>query len=77
MLKDATNFTATEILSLCSQGEKFKCPVCGRQLVTIPENLSFGTRPAGIKCPENPNHYLIYGDDAQRMLEMRKRMGLS
>ncbi|PML78518.1 hypothetical protein [Enterovibrio norvegicus] len=76
MSQDKTALPASEILRLAANGEKFQCPVCNSQLVTIPETLAAGERSQGIQCPKVQKHYLIYGDDAERILEMRKRMKL-
>lgn len=72
--RKANTLTASEALAAYSRGERLACPVCGATLASVPEVLEPGTRPMGLKCPNDIHHFLIHGEPADDMKAVRERM---
>jgi len=74
MTNQINNLSGSEVLNLAAQKREMFCPVCSARLVTIPLDVAEGSRPLGVTCPNDKEHFFIYSEDASRVQEMRKRM---
>lgn len=73
---DLASLKGSAILDLAKEGHTLLCPVCGNQLVTIPEQLPLGARPLGVACPMSQRHYIFYAEPADRVQNVRKGIAL-
>jgi len=73
---DLASLKGTAILDLAKEGQILLCPVCESQLITIPEQLTFGERPLGVTCPISQRHYIFYAEPADRVQRIRRGMAL-
>jgi hypothetical protein len=74
MTNQVDNLSGSEVLNLASQKKEMFCPICSVRLVTIPLEVAEGSRPLGVTCPNDKEHFFVYGEDASRVQEMRDRM---
>ena len=69
----ANDVSAVQALRLFEGGQCITCPVCETVLNSIPTGIAPGTgHIAGLVCPVNTKHFLIYGDDAEVMKKARE-----
>jgi hypothetical protein len=68
------DMSGQEVLSLYAQGYQVLCRYCKVPFITQPEFIPIGEAPQFVACPENPNHFTLLTEPADRMQEMRKRM---
>jgi hypothetical protein len=66
------DYSSTELLRLAEQDKKFECPICGSELVAIPQDWQPGQRLAGLACPRDQKHFLIYSEKPEGLGAFRE-----
>jgi len=78
MIYDPRAMKPWQALDIYRDGGTLDCPVCGCQLITIPEHVQPGKRPRGLVCPRSDSHVMFYGENAEAVRSIRsliKKMG--